>query len=71
MIEQPQIEETSAAGLVARLYMQGGTRCALAQRFLRRRYSEGVQLAFCYHEDLDYRLQLQRLRQFMTEEPNQ
>jgi hypothetical protein len=67
-MEQPPIERTSGAGLVARLYMQGGVRRELARKHLRRRYHEGVQLAFCYHDDYDRLLQLERLRRFMEEE---
>ncbi len=67
MREQPPIEHTSAAGLVARLHMQGGKQRELARRHLRRRYHEGVQLAFCYHEEWDRRLELSRLRRFMEE----
>ena len=66
-IEQPPIEEMSGACLSARLYMLGGDKRDLALRHLRRRYSEGVQVAFCYHDDWSRRLQLQRLRKFMQE----
>lgn len=65
-IEQPPIEHISAAGLVARMHMQSGMQRDLARRHLRRRYSNGVQLAFCYYENGDWsRLQLSRLRRFM------
>lgn len=66
-IEQPPIERTSGAGLVARLHMLGGKQRELARKHLRRRYHEGVQLAFCYHDDYDRILQLLRLRRFMEE----
>ena len=68
MVEQPPIEHTSAAGLVARMHMQGGKQRELARKHLRRRYNEGVQLAFCYYENGDWSLlQLSRLRRFMEE----
>ena len=66
-IEQPPIEEMSGACLTARIYMMGGDKRDLARRHLRRRYHEGVQVAFCYHDDWDRRLQLERLRRFMNE----
>jgi hypothetical protein len=66
-IIQPPIEKTSGAGLVCRLYMMGGRQRELARRHLRRRYSEGVQLAFAYHDGWSRRLQLLRLRRFMQE----
>lgn len=65
---QPPIEEMSGACLTARLHMQGGNRRELARKHLRRRYQEGVQIAFCYHDEWSRRLQLERLRRFMTEE---
>jgi hypothetical protein len=65
--EQPPIEYTSAAGLVARMYMQGGERRDLARKHLRRRYSEGVQLAFCYYATGWTPIQLTRFRRFMEE----
>lgn len=68
VIAQPPIEQTSAAGLVARMHMRGGRPRDLARRHLRRRYREGVQLAFCYYENGDWSpVQLSRLRRFMEE----
>lgn len=64
-ITQPPIEEMSGACLTARLYMLGGEKRELARRHLRRRYREGVQIAFCYHDEWSRRLQLERLRRFM------
>lgn len=66
-MEQPPIEEMSGACLTARLWMQGDKKRDLARRHLRRRYGEGVQIAFCYHDGWDRRLQLARLRRFMQE----
>lgn len=43
------IELLSAAGMTARIYMQSKTR-EIACEFLRRRYQEGDQIAFCYYE---------------------
>lgn len=63
------IEYTLGAGLVARLYMQGGTQRELARKHLWRRYRQGTQLAFCYYESpTAIRLQLARLRAFMLED---
>jgi hypothetical protein len=66
-MQQPPIEEMSGAGATARLWMLGGDRRELARRHLRRRYREGVQVAFCYHDGWSRRLQLERLRRFMEE----
>jgi hypothetical protein len=67
ILEQPPSEETSAAGLVARMYMRDEHR-DIARRHLRRRYHDGVQLAFCYYGVGWTPIQMQRFRQFMAEE---
>lgn len=61
--EDPPIMRVSGAGMTARVYMESHTQRDVARRHLRRKYADGVQVAFEYFEhDSTRRAELERLR---------
>jgi hypothetical protein len=46
----PPIEYTLGYGLLCHLWQHGGAQRERARAFMRRKYSEGIQYAFCYYE---------------------
>jgi hypothetical protein len=67
--KDPPIQRMPGDGFTTRVWNEGGQARQLVRRHLRRRYHEGVQLAFQYWEDVNTtRAALARLNAVLDEE---